>query len=402
MSDPVTAYRARAAHWLEGMAPVYGREARRGLSQADDLALGRRWQAEKHAAGYAGIAWPDAHGGQGLGPLEKLAFEVEELRHGFPNEYFGVSLGMPVPIMLRYLPDGWKQDRARAALRGEEIWCQLFSEPAAGSDLAGIRTAARRDPASGDWIVNGQKLWTTYAQFADYAVILVRTDPTVPKHRGLTYFWLDMQAPGVTVRPIRTADGGSEINEVFLDDVRIPDAQRLGAVGGGFAVAIETLMIERYTATDPAGYGPPLALLIGQARDTVYRGRAAIEDGRVRERIARAHAVQSALGAIHRDALAAIADGREPGPEGSIHKLVAMRARQRLSEFAMDLRGLAGLRHDDRLTAKESWSKSWLSAPKNRIAGGADEMLLNTIAEKILGLPQDHRPDKGVPFDAIE
>ncbi|MDB5715830.1 MAG: acyl-CoA dehydrogenase [Sphingomonadales bacterium] len=401
MTPELETYRDDARAWLETQVAEFGREARRGLSHDEDLALGRRWQAAKFAAGYSAITWKPEHCGQGLTSLEKLAFEQEEIKHGFPNDYFGVSLGMPVPIMLRYLPDGWKQERATAALRGEEIWCQLFSEPAGGSDLAGLRTRAEQDPETGDWIINGQKLWTTWAQHSDYGVIVARTDPTVPKHKGLTYYWVDMKAPGVTVRPVRLAEGTSEVNEVFFDDVRIPDSQRLGPVGGGFGVAMETLTIERYQATDPAGFGPPLELFIEEAKDIHIKGRPAIEDGRVRERIARTYAMQSAMGAIYQRTLLSLAAGLQPGPEGAVHKLVSVRARQKLSEFAVDLKGVEGMRYDDELTRKESWSKSWMTAPTGRIAGGADEMLLNTIAERILGLPQDHRPDKGVPFNQI-
>ena len=400
MTD-LNAYREKARQWLESKAATYGRAAQKGLSHDEHLALGRKWQAEKYDAGYTGITWPKEHGGQGLGPLEKLAFEQEEMKHGFPNVYFGVSLGMPVPIMLRYLPDGWKQERAKAAMRGEEIWCQLFSEPAAGSDLAGLRTRAEKDEKTGDWVLNGQKLWTSWAQYSDYGVIVARTDPTVPKHKGLTYFWVDMKAPGVTVRPVKLAAGDSHVNEVFFDDVRIPDSQRLGPVGGGFGVAMETLVIERYSATDPAGFGPPLTLLIEQAQQGTLNGRKPIEDGRVRERIARTYAVQNAMAAIHKRALLSLEAGLQPGPEGALHKLVSVRARQKLSEFAIDLQGVGGVEYDVEGAVKDSWQQSWMTAPTGRIAGGADEMLLNTIAEKILGLPQDHRPDKGVAFNDI-
>ena len=401
MSIDLEIYRADAKAWLETKAMEFGRAARRGLSEEEDLTLGRRWQAEKFAAGYSAINWAKEHGGQGLGALEKLAFEQEEMKHSFPNDYFGVSLGMPVPIMLRYVKGDWARERATKALKGDEIWCQLFSEPAAGSDLAGLRTRADRDDATGDWIINGQKLWTTWAQYADYGVIVARSDPTVAKHRGLTYFWVDMKSPGVTVRPVRLAEGRSEVNEVFFDDVRIADSQRLGSVGGGFGVAMETLMIERYQATDPAGFGPPIDLFVEEAKTIRIGGKSAIQDGRVRERIARTYAAQSALAAIHRRALLSLAAGMQPGPEGSVHKLVSVRTRQKLSEFAMDLKGVDGMRYDEDKTRKESWSKSWMTAPTGRIAGGADEMLLNTIAEKILGLPQDHRPDKGVAFNDI-
>lgn len=398
MNDPQSGFVAQACQWLTVHRNEFGRQARRGLSESEDLALARRWQRMKYDAGYAGIAWPRAHGGQGLSPIEKLAFEQEEARLGFPTEYFAISLGMPVPIVLRYLPDGWKQERAHAALRGDEIWCQLFSEPGAGSDLAGVRTRARRD--GDDWVISGQKLWTSWAQYADYGVILVRTDPSLPKHKGLSYFWIDMRAPGVEVRPIKLADGGHDVNEVFFSDLRIPDSQRIGAVGGGFGVAMETLVIERYSAADPAGFGPPLSLLVEQFAARSLGDGPALSDGRVRREIARAHATQYGLSEIYQRALLGLAEGQEPGPEGAIHKLVSMRTRQLLAEFALDVFGAEGMAWDPDASEKDDWARSWLAAPTGRMAGGADEMLLNTIAEKLLGLPQDHRPDKGVPFDA--
>jgi alkylation response protein AidB-like acyl-CoA dehydrogenase len=398
MSD-LDAYRASARAWLETKVAEFGAQARMGLNEDQDIALGRRWQDAKFEAGYAGIAWPREHGGQGLSPLEKLAFEQEEIKHGFPNNYFGISLGMPVPIMLRYASSNWGRERAEAALRGQEIWCQLFSEPGAGSDLAGLRTKATLD--GDDWLISGQKLWTSYAHLSEYAVIVVRTDPTVLKHRGLTYFWLDMRSPGVTVRRVKLADGDSHVNEVFFDDVRVPDSQRMGAIGGGFGVAMETLFIERYIATDPSGFGPPLSGFIDMVRNCEINGRPASEDGRIRREIARNHAMRSALESINRRAQLAIQAGMEPGPEGSLHKLVSVRSRQRLSELAIDVQGAAGLLSHEGATPRNDWALSWMNAPTGRIAGGADEMLLNTIAEKILGLPQDHRPDKAVPFDQI-
>ena len=395
-------YRQAVRQWLNSHVQEFGRDAQRGKSEEDILAMGRRWMSLKHDAGYVGIDLPVAFGGQGKGPLEKLAFDEEELKRGFPIAFFGISMGQPVPILVRHIQNDWSVERVRKALRGEEIWCQLFSEPSGGSDLAGLRTRAVREEDSGDWIVNGQKLWTSWAQYSEYGILVVRTDPTVPKHKGLTYFWVDMRTPGITVRPVKLAVGDSHVNEVFFDNVRIPDSQRMGPVGGGFGVAMETLMIERYAAADPSGFGPPLSLLVDQLRDGTLNGRPAYEDGRVRERLARSYAVQSGLAAIHTRALEAIAAGIEPGPEGSVHKLVSVRARQRLSEFAIDLQGAAGLFHPDiHATSKETWQQSWIASPIGRIAGGTDEMLLNTIAERVLGLPQDHRPDKGVPFNQI-
>ena len=399
MTD-LNAYRETARAWLETVAPQFGREARRGLSVADDLALGRRYMAARFDAGYAGINWPVEMGGQGLGHLEKVGFDTEEMTFGMPSGYFGISLGMPVPILIRFGEDQpWVKERALAALKGEEIWCQLFSEPAGGSDLAGLRTKAV--PDGNGWSLTGQKLWTSWAQYCDYGVIVARTDPTVAKHKGLTYFWVDMKAPGVEVRPIKLAGGDSHVNEVFFDDVKLTDAQRMSPVGGGFAVAMATLMIERYVATDSGGFGPHLDLFIDLAREIEVGGKAALEDGRVRSAIARNYAMRSGLEAITRRAMLMMEAGMVPGAEGSLNKLVAVRSRQRLSELALDLQGNTGLAFDAHAFAKEDWAASWLNAPTGRIAGGADEMLLNTIAEKILGLPQDHRPDKGVPFNQI-
>ena len=211
-----------------------------------------------------------------------------------------------------------------------------------------------------------------------------------------------MKAPGVTVRRIKLADGRAEVNEVFFDEVRIPDSQRLGPVNGGFAVALDTLTIERYVASDETGFGPALSLFIDRAKAATLNGRPAIEDGRVRREIANAFRQQRALAAIRTRAFMALVQGMEPGPEGAIHKLVSMRARQKLSAAAMDLMGPLGPVYDPTRRANEDWALSWLSVPTGRIADGADEMLLNTIAEKLLGLPQDYRPDKDVPFDQIK
>ena len=393
-------FRTCARAWLADQAATFGKEARRGLSVDDDLALGRRYMAARHDAGFAGINWPVEIGGQGLSNLHKVAFEGEEMAYGFPVGYFGISLGMPVPITIHYGQDReWVKERVIKALRGDEIWCQLFSEPSGGSDLAALRTKAEQD--GNGWKLNGQKVWTSWAQYCDYGVIVARNDPGVAKHKGLTYFWVDMKAPGVEVRPIKLAGGDSHVNEVFFDDVKMTDEQRMGPVGGGFGVALHTLMIERYIATDSAGFGPHLDVFIELARETEVNERPALEDGRIRSAIARNYAMRSGLEAITSRAMKMMEAGMQPGPEGSLQKLVAVRSRQKLSELAIDLQGNTGLAFDADAFVKEDWTTSWLNAPTGRIAGGSDEVLLNTIAEKILGLPQDHRPDKGVPFNMI-
>ncbi len=393
-------YRQTARAFLNAMAPKYARPARQGNTVEQDLALGREYMAARYDAGFAGINWSPEFGGQGLSNLHKIAFDAEEMRYGMPVGFFGISLGMPVPMMIHYGQDReFVKERVTKALRGEEIWCQLFSEPSGGSDLAALRTKV--EPDGNGWRMNGQKVWTSWAQYADYGVIVTRSDPTVAKHKGLTYFWVDMKAAGVEVRPIKLAGGDSHVNEVFFDDVRLEDNQRMGEVGGGFGLALHTLMIERYIATDSAGFGPHLDLFVKLAKETQLNGRPAIEDGRIRSAIARNHAMRAGLDSITQRAMLMMQAGMQPGPEGSLQKLVAVRSRQKLSELALDLQGTAALPFDQHAYVKEDWGTSWLNAPTGRIAGGSDEVLLNTIAEKVLGLPQDYRPDKGIPFNQI-
>ncbi len=395
LSPALEAFRARAIAFMAPHVARFGQAARLGLSLDDDVALARRWQATKAAAGFAGLTFPTEYGGAGLSQIEQVLFVEEEAARGFPSAYFVISLSMPIPMMLRYATPEQKARFVPPALRGEEMWSQLFSEPSTGSDLAAVRTRAVRD--GDDWILSGQKVWTTFAQYSDYGVIVARSDPDAPKHRGLTYFFVNLKAPGVTVRPIKQLHGAEEFNEVFFDDVRIPDAWRLGEIGAGFRLAVETLMIERYTAAaDETGFGPPLEALIAVARAARLNGRPATEDGRVRAVIARAYATQQALSSIHEKSVMELAAGREPGPEGSIHKLVGSRGRREVAICALDLLGAQGLRFD--ATAhprpKTDFAMSWMDQPTLRIAGGTDEMLLNTVAERILGLPQDYRPDK--------
>ncbi|WP_075790690.1 acyl-CoA dehydrogenase family protein [Massilia putida] len=390
------AYRADAVAWLAANAPDYSGAARAGLTVAQDIDLGRAWQRLKADAGYAGITLPVRYGGAGRSELEKIIFCEEEMRYDLPVLYFGVSLGNPVPIMLRHARE---EDRARLgppAIRGEQIWCQLFSEPSAGTDLAALRLKAER---RGDgWLLNGQKVWTSWAQIADWGVLIARTDPTLPKHAGLTYFYVDMKSPGITVRPIRRLVDDPDLNEVFFDDVYIPDTQRLGAVGEGFKVAIETLMIERYAVTDDSGYGPPLEAFLSLARESTINDRPALEDGEIRALVAQVFIERQGLRSIHRRAIAELAAGRAPGPEGAIRKLLLGRTRQRLGAAAIDLLGADGVRMAPDASQLRDFARSWMD-PSLRIAGGTDEVLINTLAERVLGLPQDFRPDKGLPFN---
>lgn len=392
-------YREKARRWLTENAPRFSGEARHGLSFEADLALGRAWQALKADQGYAAITLPKHYGGGGGTELEKIVFTEEELRYDLPVVYYSISLSNPLPIFLRYASDAFRERLAPPAIRGEHIWCQMFSEPAAGSDLAALRLKA--EPRDGGWVLNGQKLWTSWAHIADWGVIVTRTDPTVPKHAGLTYFFLDMRSPGITVRPIRRLAGHSELNEVYFDDVFVPDEQRLGGVGAGFKVAVETLMIERYGVTDETGAAPTLERFVALARRSRIDGKPALADGQVRAAIADAVVKRQGLRSIHRRAMAAIAAGREPGPEGAIRKLLLGHMRQGLGALALDLMGADGLLLDPDGHSNTDFAHAWLD-PGIRIAGGTDEVLLNTLAERVLGLPQDHRPDKGIPFNALD
>jgi alkylation response protein AidB-like acyl-CoA dehydrogenase len=390
----IDGYRARARAWLAEHAPAY--ENIPGESVEEKLARGRRWQALKSEYGYSAIMLPRIYGGGGGTDLERIIFAEEELRYDLPTVFFGVSLNMTVPTFSMYASEVAKAKLLPPAIRGEHIWCQLFSEPAAGSDLAALRLTARRD---GDgWRLDGQKIWTSWAQYSDWGYIAARTDPSLPKHKGLTCFYLDMHSAGIEVRGIRRIGGDQEINEVFFDDVYVPDSQRMGEVNGGFGVILATLMIERYALNDPFAGGPKLDQLITLARTVKVGGLPASDDGEIRRAIAMCYVEWLGQQSIHERAMTKMTAGAEPGPEGSIRKLLAAKARQRLATVALDMMGPAGLQLDPARNARDDFTHSWLDAPQLRIAGGTDDILRNTIAEKILHLPQDHRPDKGVPF----
>jgi len=396
--DDIDAYRTTARAWLSVHAPKF--VARGGaLPVEEKLALGRRWQALKASAGYSGIALPKPYGGAGGTELQRVTFADEELAYDLPTVFFGVSLNMTVPTFAIYGRESARLELIPKAIRGEEIWCQLFSEPGAGSDLAGLRLTAKRH-ADG-WLLNGQKVWTSWAQFSEWGYIATRTDPDLPKHKGLTCFYLKMNSPGIEIRPIKRIGCDQEINEVFFNDVFVPDTQRLGEVNGGFQVIITTLMIERFALSDAFGFGPPLGDFITLAQRTSVRGRPAIEEGVVRSAIASSYIDWLGQGTINARAMAAMTAGGEPGPEGSIRKLLAGQSRQRLSTLATDLIGVDALELDPAANERSDFTQSWMDVPQLRIAGGTDDILRNTIAEKILGLPQDYRPDKGVPFNQI-
>lgn len=290
----------------------------------------------------------------------------------------------------KYIPD---------MLRGSQIWCQLFSEPAAGSDLAGLRTSAVKD---GDhWLLNGQKIWSTGAHFCDWGMIVTRTDPNVAKHAGLTYFIVDMHSPGIEVRPIKQINGSSGFNEVFFSNVRVPDTDRLGAVGDGWRVALTTLMNER-VAIGGGSTGGRFRDLLRLAKTTWRNGRPALEDSHVRQQLAEFYIQSKGIQYTGWRTVSALSRGQVPGPEGSIGKAVGAPLAQRMASFAVDLQGALGAVVDGEVVAQDAlWQDSYLATPGIRIAGGTDEILRNIIAERVLRLPPEVRVDKERPFRDI-
>jgi alkylation response protein AidB-like acyl-CoA dehydrogenase len=288
-----------------------------------------------------------------------------------------------------------------AMVSGDSLWCQLFSEPAAGSDLAGLRTrAVPATDGSDNWTVNGQKVWTSFAQHAQYGLLLARTDPDVSKHQGLTMFFLDMRSPGVEVRPIRQADGQLHFNEVHFTDVRVPDSQRLGAVGQGWQASLTTLMNERLSI----GSGMPTGFpeLFAYCTNTSVNGRPLVEDSAVRARLAEFATRHSGLKYTTLRSLTALSRGETPGPENSIGKLVAGSIMQEIAIFALELQAHAGLLTNPQLAQSAARFQAMLMrSPATRIEGGTDEILRNIIAERVLGLPGEMRVDKKVAFRDI-
>jgi alkylation response protein AidB-like acyl-CoA dehydrogenase len=390
-------FRVEVRTWLEAHARRRAAGERPNRSRLKDdaaIAEAKIWQAQKAAAGFACITWPKAVGGRGGSPIQQIIYAQEEANFATPPDIFAIGLGMCVPTVLKHGSTEHAGRYVKPAMRGEEIWCQLFSEPAAGSDVAGIRTSAEREGT--DWIINGQKVWTTGAHFSDFGLLLTRTNPDVAKHAGLTMFFLDMRSNGVTTRPIKQLSGGSDFNEVFFTDVRIPDSQRLGAEGEGWKVALTTLMNERLAvglATGILGVED----LISLCRDTDSCGEPAIRNGAVRHKIADWFVEAEGLKYTKFRTWTALSRGETPGPESSITKIVSARQMQDLSAFAMDMMGEGGIMTTD-VPGDGAYQNQWFGAAGFRIAGGTDEILRNIIAERVLGMPGDQRADKAGTF----
>lgn len=395
-SPEEAAFRAEVRAWLTTHAAEYTKPLPADISVADFIAHARAWQRKKASVGYGAIAWPKAVGGLDGTPMQEVIFNDEEARYHVPvGPFVTIGTNLALPTLRKHASEELVERFARPTLEGDVLWCQLFSEPAAGSDLAGLRMRAVKD---GDaWVINGQKVWNSWAHVADWGILVARTDPDVVKHKGLTYFVVDMKTPGIEVRPIRQPEGESEFNEVFFTDVRIPDSQRVGAPGEGWKVILTTLMNERLTAVVESSALPNTLQLI-RVNDACAESRPGSATT-ARLRIAQLYAEEQGLKNYRMRLLTQISRGETPSSMSVMSKLVYGRMLQELSALAMDQQGLAGATGNGELAVKFRHGHFWGAAM--RIAGGTDEILRNQIAERVLGLPGDIRVDKDLPFSKL-
>jgi alkylation response protein AidB-like acyl-CoA dehydrogenase len=387
------AFRERVRSWLEQSIPRDWVRRATGSSEVprpEAYQLLREWQRRLYDAGFIGLTWPKEYGGQGLTFVEEMILHQEMALLKAPPILNVLGVGMAGPTIVAYGTEEQKRRYPARILSAEEIWCQGYSEPNAGSDLASLQTRAVRD---GDhWIINGQKVWTSLAHIADWMMLLARTDPDAPKHKGITYFLLDMKLPGVTVKPLRQITGDAEFNEVFFDNVRVHESQVLGGVNNGWPVGLTTLMYERLAL----GFGLQVRLrialdgLVDMARHVEKGGRPTTKDAILRQKIAQLWIETESLKYTGARAVTKLLRGELPGPEASAGKMVWVDVHQRLQELAMDIQGpyaqlVAG---SDRTIENGVWQYSFLRSRANSIEGGTTEIQKNIIGERVLGLPK--------------
>ncbi len=381
-------FRARARAWLDS----HRDEAPPRSGSHEDTAwidARRAWQGRLAEAGLAGVTWPAELGGQGLGPIEQVTANQEISRAGVPGILDVIGIGMLGPCLIAHGSEEQKARHLGPLLHGDEVWCQMFSEPAAGSDLAAIQTRAR--PTDGGWSLSGQKVWTTNAQFASFGMVLARTDADVPKHKGLTMFIVPMDAPGVTVRGLRQISGEAEFNEVFLDDVALDGEAVVGGVGNGWGTALTILMFERLTiGFGSESYGSPARLA-----QTIAADPAARTDVEARHRLGEVITELTAVRFNGYRALTLLARGQIPGPEAGLAKVTMVNAAIKATDLGADVVG------PDALAVDNEWSYLISFLPGLKSAGGTEQILRNTIGERVLGLPAEPRLDKGVPFSEL-
>jgi alkylation response protein AidB-like acyl-CoA dehydrogenase len=378
LSPAEEAFRDEVRRWLESNNP--------GPEPGGDEAafeFRRDWQRRLDEAGWAGLSWPQEYGGRGATLIEQAIFNEEMARAQAPAVANVLGLAMGGPTVIAHGTEEQRQRYLRPILSAEEIWCQGFSEPESGSDLASLKTRAVRD--GDEWVVTGQKVWTTFAHHAKWCMLVARTDPDAPKHKGLTYFLMDMEQDGVQVRPLRQITGESEFNELFIEGARIPDENIVGGAGNGWAVAITTLMHERATLAFSLQVSVQIALreLLDKARCTRGQdGHSASDDPVMRQRLAQLLIEAEVLRLNAYRGLSATMRTGVPGPEGSLGKWHWSEINQSLTELAMEIEGPRAMLDSDR------WTYRFLRARANSIEGGTTEILKNIVAERVLGLPR--------------
>ncbi|HWE57623.1 MAG TPA: acyl-CoA dehydrogenase family protein [Acidimicrobiales bacterium] len=385
------AFRAEAHAWLAdharplsadsapplGLTVAFSEEEKRHVREAQE------WQATLYDAGWAGITWPKEYGGRGGTPIQNVIFAQEQARFDVPGSVFAQGIGMAGPSIIAHGSDEVKERFLKPMLRGEEVWCQLFSEPGSGSDLASLQTRATRD---GDhWVIQGQKVWTSSAHFSDWGILLARTGEQEAKHRGITYFLVDMKTPGIDVRPLKQSNGASHFCEVFLDQVILPDTQRVGEINGGWAVAMTTLANERTLISGGA------ATRFDRLHDLARR------TGADRHPVRRDELIQAYIGFelvkyLGWRQLTAMSQGRPPGPESSVAKLALSRMLGATGDLVMSMCGAGGMVEDDDPHTRYLQGQ-FLGQWGSRFGGGTEQIQRNIIGERLLGLPRE--PGRG-------
>jgi alkylation response protein AidB-like acyl-CoA dehydrogenase len=387
------AYRAQVRGWLDqhkSEAPVLqGPDA---LQDEQEIIAARRvWQGKLAEGGLAGLTWPKEYGGQGLGPIDQVICNQEIGRAKVPGILDAIGVGMLGPTIIAHGEDEQKTRYLAPLLHGDEVWCQMFSEPAAGSDLAAVQTRARKQE-DGSWRLSGQKVWTTNAQFASYGLLLARTDPDVPKHKGLTMFIVPMDAEGVTIRGLRQISGEAEFNEVFFDDVQLDETAVVGGVGNGWGTALTTLMFERVTiGLGSEGMGYSSTRFAGALAADEHARR----DPDVRHRLGEISSELLAIRFTGYRTLTALSKGQIPGPEAGLAKVTLVSGAIKAGDLIADVLG------PDALDENSEWAYMISFLPGLKSAGGTEEILRNTIGERVLGLPPEPRLDKGIPFSEL-
>jgi alkylation response protein AidB-like acyl-CoA dehydrogenase len=381
-SPEEAAFREELRGWLRTNLPADWTERDPTVGRWD-LDFGKDWTRRLYEGGYAGLTWPAEYGGRGLPPTYQAIYLEETARADAPDHIGVIGLGMAGPTIIAHGTPEQKQQHLDKILSGETIFCQGFSEPGSGSDLASVRTRAELD--GDEWVINGQKVWSSYAHIADYCILLTRSDPAAAKHRGLTYFLLDMHLPGVEVRPLRQITGDPEFNEIFLTDVRVPASAVVNQVGAGWNVAMTTLLHERGTL----GFALTARLdALFRRLVTTARKLGAADDPLVRDQMAQLFVDLQGLRFTNYRGLTALLKTGVPGPEGSIVKLHWSETNQRLTKLALELLG-----PDSQLTGDGGfWSGYWqyqqLRSRGNTIEAGTSEVLRNIVAERVLSLPR--------------